>query len=75
MSELDIVIESVKAALASAEASANSLRAVLRMLVAADDKPSYKDEPSECDHRDAVEVATMTGTARVCECGWVEAHE
>ena len=68
MSEINLVIESLRAARASNEASMKAIDAVLAMLIKA--TPPTND--GECDHIKAVKVSTGGGTFRVCECGYQE---
>jgi len=77
MSQLELVTESIRAALAASEASSNALRAVLRLLgeeaspapVETVEAPESVDEAS-CGHANAVKAATGAGEFLICECGW-----
>ena len=70
MSEINVVIESLRAARASNEASIKAIDAVLAMLI----KATPPTDESECNHTKAVKVATGGGTFRVCECGYQEQY-
>jgi formylmethanofuran dehydrogenase subunit D len=76
VSELDIIIQSIKAAKAANLASLNALDAVERLLGASAEAAAVSKTPVEeavqpegCQHGDAVKVTTSQGTFLVCACG------
>jgi hypothetical protein len=76
VSELDIIIQSIKAAKAASLAALNALEAVERLLGSSNtEEPVSKTpveevaQPEGCRHKDAVNVTTSQGSFLVCGCG------
>lgn len=81
MSELDLVIQSIKAAKAANLAALHALDAVERLLGSSNTSPEIQNsEPptevvsdaipdDDCQHLDAVQVTTTEGSFLVCGCG------
>lgn len=72
MNELDLVIQSIKAAKQACLASVHALEAVERLLGADDiskTQPVEAAEASGCQHKDAAKVTTSEGVFLVCGCG------
>jgi len=79
MSELDIVVQSIRAARMANEASINALNAVERLLLGGEEESPEEtiDQPIDlgvlpCTHKLAVKVETLDGGFLVCDCGHQE---
>jgi len=70
MSEINLILQSIKAAKAANEAALHALTAVEKLLTPP--QPEKKVEKlfdGDCQHENAVPVASLTGEFLVCECG------
>lgn len=71
MSELDVILQSIRSARLASQASVHALEAVEKLLTLDDNVDEVKniEENISCSHSNAVTVATNGGTFQVCECG------
>jgi hypothetical protein len=73
VNQLDLVIKSIQSAKSANQAALHALTAVEQMLMSANEEQvadvEEQEEQQGCSHENAIEVSTLTGEYRICECG------
>lgn len=71
MSELEIILQSIRSARSANQAAIHALDAVEKLLTLDDNVDEVKniDKNISCSHSNAVTVETNGGIFQVCECG------
>jgi len=73
LSEIEIILSTIRAAKSANEAAILALTAVEQMLEPPKEKSVQetfeKEKSVTCTHDNAVEVGTLTGDYLICECG------